>query len=139
MRALTACFTVVLGLGMAAMAACSSTSSDDTAAGGSAGSTVAGGTGGTVAEGGAGGSADSCAFVDNCAPCIATNCLAEETACIKEEACDTALTGTDGLASCACDPTKTPADCTATFTATDATAKAVTDCAAAHCATECGL
>ena len=153
MRALSACLTVVLGLGVAAMAACSSTSSDDTSGGGTAGAatagTSAGGTsagtssGGTSTGGtdvGAGGDSSGCAFLDGpCGSCFATNCADDENTCTKEAACDAALTGTDGLIACACGGDMTIAQCATTFGAVDDLSKAVTACAKTNCATECGL
>jgi hypothetical protein len=150
MRALSACLTAVLGLGLAAMAACSSTASD-TAAGGtggtSSGGTSTGGTAGGIGAGGdlgaAGETGTGCAFIDACAPCANDKCAAEVAACTQtDDVCDMAFAASstgDSLVVCACDPTKTPADCAATFSAVDAKAKAVVDCAALNCKTECGL
>ena len=136
-------------MGVAAMAACSSTS-DDTASGGTGGGSVAGttsgGSGGTTATGGSGGvdmsaaGSTGCAFLDGpCGTCVGASCLDSETACQKEEACDNALS--NGLLACACDPSMamTIPECTDAFSATDATAKAVADCAKASCKTECGF
>ena len=158
MRALTACFTVVLGLGVAAIAACSSTASDTGSAG--AGGTSAGGTsaGGTSAAGasaagtagtapgaagdnGAAGASSGCPALDNgCQDCVVSMCAAEEAACAGD------TTGTDNCSDalgtflfCVCSTDMTPLQCTDTFSATNAKAKAVADCSKAQCKTVCNL
>jgi len=153
MRALTACITAVLGLGLAAMAACSSTASD-TAAGGAGGSGGSGGSGGGSAGtggaigaagdlGAAGDTGTGCTFEEVCAPCAITKCAAAVDTCMStDDVCDLAFAASptgDSLIACGCDKTKTATECATTFAAVDANAKAVVDCVAINCVTECGL
>ena len=159
MRALSACLTTVLGLGLAAMVACSSTASDTggagaggtgggstagTSAGGSSAGDHAGGTGGgtagTVGAAGDMGAAGSCSFSDVCAPCIAMQCPDQAQACVTNTPCEAAyFVGSDSLLACACESSKTPPECAQTFSDVNAQSKAVAQCAAANCKTECGL
>jgi hypothetical protein len=136
MRALSACLTAILALGLGA-AACSSSSSDDSAAAGSAG---AGGSGTTAGgTGGAAGAADECPNLPQaCADCVATNCADAVSACEDDPAamCPTAE-GTFDI--CACQGDMTLTQCTATFSASGDLAKAVADCSMSMCATPCNL
>ena len=160
MRALSACLTVVLGLGVAAIAACSSTASDTgsggtggTSAGGtSAGGTSAGGTssagthaGGTSSAGtggaigaagdqGAGG--DTCSFDSpDCAACIATKCPTEFGACGNDNMCSAALSS---LQPCLCNSSSTAAECTTKFKTDGGTAAGdLSTCFDANCKSSC--
>ena len=149
MRALSACLTVVLGLGVAAIAACSSTASDDTAGGGTAGATTggtsaggtsAGGTGGASAgTGGTGigaGGAPACTFnSDTCTGCLTDHCGTEETACTSDATCGQAVFSLDG---CLCDGVMSTTECETTFiTDGGAKAKTLADCFDASCKTSC--
>ena len=151
MRALTACLTVVLGLGLAAMAACSSTS-DTTGTGGtggtSSGGTSSGGTGGKAA-GGTGGTsvgvagdngaagAPECAFTsDACGACLNDKCGAMLQACQD----DTGTCGADifTLIGCACDGTTSLTECETNFIGGGDPQKAAADCFDANCKAACG-
>jgi hypothetical protein len=152
MRALSACLTVVLGLGVAAMAACSSTSSDGTAGGGSAGAatagTSAGGTsagtssggsstgGGTVsAAGDTGAAGAACNFgSDACTACIGMNCSDSFGACVADNNCSA---GVSALQPCLCNSPMSIAECETTFIGGGATEKALADCFDAHCKADC--
>jgi len=139
MRALSACLTAVLALGLG-VAACSSSSSDDSAAagaaaGGSAGATT-GGSGGTDVSA-AGADDTGCANLPQaCQDCVVANCATPEGACISDDTCDT---DSQNFEACACKGDMTLAQCTATFSATGDLAKAVADCSTSMCATPCNL
>ena len=156
MRALSACLTVVLGLGVAVIAACSSTASDS-AAGGTAGTATSGGSGGTAtggtSSGGKGGTAaagtsSSAAGADNggapactfnsdaCQTCLMGHCGTQETACTDDTAmCGSAIFALDG---CLCGGTMSVAECETTFiTDGGAKAKTLADCFDANCKTAC--
>ena len=159
MRALSACLTVVLGLGVAAIGACSSTASDDGAAGSggtSAGGTSAGGTssggsstagkGGSSTAGtssaagdtGAAGAAGSgaCTFESEaCTGCMKDKCGSELDACTGTPACATAVFQLDG---CLCSGSSSAAECETTFISDGGTkGKALADCFDANCKTVC--
>jgi hypothetical protein len=150
MRALSACLTVVLGLGVAAIAACSSTASDDTAGGGSAGATTggtsaggtsAGGTGGASAGTSAGGTdvgaggAPECSFDSpDCGTCLGTMCSDSFMACGNDSTCGLALSN---LEPCVCGGMSTTTECETTFIGTGDKAKALADCFDAKCKSAC--
>ena len=118
MRALSACLTVLLGLGMVGLAACSSSSSDDSAAAGSGGAAT-GGSGGAATAGsggdiGAAGAGPECTFTsDACTSCITTSCADEFGACQNDDTCMADL-GPLGL--CLCNGTMSTTDCETAFT-----------------------
>ena len=154
MRALSACLTVVLGLGVAAIAACSSTASDTgtggtggqatggTSAGGASAGSSSAGKGGSAAAGtsssaagdtGSAGAA-ACSFEsDACIACVASKCGTPVGAC--KGACGTALSNLDG---CLCNSSSSPAECETKFI-TDGgdQGKAVADCFDANCKSVC--
>jgi hypothetical protein len=146
MRALTACLTVVLGLGVAAMAACSSTS-DSTATGGtggtssggtSAGGTATGGTGGSAVgaagDNGAAGAAECSFDSDACTACLAGNCAESLGTCAMDNDCGASLSA---LRPCVCGGSTSPVECETTFIGDGDLQKALADCFDANCKTEC--
>jgi hypothetical protein len=149
MRALSACLTVVLGLGVVAMAACSSTSSDDTAGGGTAGGATAGTSAGGASAGtssggtspsaagdtGAGGAA--CSFEsDACTACLQTSCKDELGACIGDSTgkCSAGVTALDP---CLCNSTTSAAECETTFIGGGDLQKSLATCFDTNCKSAC--
>ncbi|HTA92785.1 MAG TPA: hypothetical protein VK745_24575 [Polyangiaceae bacterium] len=134
MRALSACLTAVLALGLG-VAACSSSSSDDSAAAGAAGAPATGGAGGT-SDIGAGG-APECSFTsDACTTCLAANCADALMACSNDDA--TCAPAVDALEPCLCNSTMTTAQCESTFkTSGGDLATALATCVDTSCMATC--
>ncbi|MES1177622.1 MAG: hypothetical protein ABUL62_25080 [Myxococcales bacterium] len=138
MRALAACLTLFLGLGvMTALATTMAGCSDSTDTGGSGGasgaSTAAGASsGGASAGAGAGG---MCSFTaSDCTGCLSTKCTDDLTACSKDASCKAAL---GDLQNCACSGTSID-DCAAAFYQAGGTpAEKLTNCYSLNCTDAC--
>ncbi len=151
MRAFSACLSVILGMSVCYLAACSSDSdagggaageAGETSTAGSSGSPAAGAPGAagdtTGAAGAAGAPASTCAFdSDACTSCLSSKCLTELTACSKATDCNGALSA---LEPCACGGDMTPVQCETAFTADGGDAATpLVMCFNTNCASVCAM
>lgn len=141
MRALSTCLSVILGVSVCYLAACSSDSDTGGAGGGGglgeAGETSSAGAGDTSgAAGAAGASSGACAFEsDACVQCLTGQCADEVQACSKATDCQGALSKLDG---CACGGDMTALMCETTFIGDGGdAAQPLADCFNQNCASVC--
>lgn len=136
MRALSTCLSVILGMSVCYLAACSSDSDGTGGAGG--GSSMAGSSGkaGSSGSPGAAGAPGDCAFIsDDCTNCLMAKCGTKETDCLGDNSCSKGLSA---LVGCACDPSMTTQDCETAFSTTGGDpADALISCFNDNCTTAC--
>jgi len=158
MRAFSACFSAILGIGICYIAACSSDSTTgggpgaageagsaptagSSGKGGGAGTSGAPGAAGAAGEPGAAGAAGAsgvCAFDSKaCTSCLSMHCATELGACSTAADCGGALSM---LEPCACGGDMTAAMCETTFLADGGTkAQPLVDCFNTNCASVCSM
>jgi hypothetical protein len=160
MRALSTCLSVILGVSVCYLAACSSDSdagggggaageAGESSSAGSSGKAGSGNTAGANSSGAAGVAGDTgaagaagapagCAFESSaCTSCLTKKCSAEVGACATAADCGGAL---DGLDACACGGEKTALMCETAFIADGGnTAQPLVDCFNQNCASVCAM
>jgi hypothetical protein len=138
MRALSTCLSVILGMSVCYLAACSSDSDASGGAGG--GSSMAGSSGkaGSSGSPGAAGAPGDCAFEsDACTSCLTDKCQSEVAACAGATDCRAALDKLDG---CACGGEMTAAMCETAFIGSGGdAAQPLVDCFNQNCASVCAM